>query len=722
MQGWQLFLRSGFDADPWRIEQRVSASMVEKGLTGLRVMFPQFTVLTLFVIGLISVYLIRKHFMPLEGLMEGIERVERGNFTRPVRTVGNDEFAVLAGAFNQMTERIHRQIRTFMVLSMIDRGILARESTDRLIARLLEQAVSLSGSDFATAALADRYHPEIFHAHWFGGDPGVNATSTRLRFTAQPAEQALLDARDVFRTNPSDGLFGALVSHVGPEEHTLLGFPVFLDDRFAGLLALGFQFSIPDVPELSQIIVELGERVAVALSNAAWEERLQHLAYHDALTQLPNRLLLEDRLKQSLVRAYRSGKRLAVVFLDLDRFKTVNDSLGHNAGDALLVHVAKCLQEPLRSDDTLARLAGDEFIILLPSLPADAEENLGFSAIIQRLLQAVNTPFVFQQRELRPSASLGVAVYPDDGTDAETLLKNADAAMYHAKALGRGRYRFFSEELNAVAVRRLDLEADLHRALESQELRLVYQPKLVLSSGIFAGYEALVRWEHPVRGWMNPAAFLDIAEEAGMLVDVGRWVLKEACRVTHDLVHRGLTRSRVAVNLSAQQFHDINLVDEVQRVLQRAELDPGYLELEITEGAAMQDMERAIRTVADLKRLGVGISIDDFGTGYSSLSYLKRFEVDALKIDRSFIVGLETEAKDAAIVSSTILLAHNLGLKVIAEGVENENQLAILREAGCDEIQGYYISKPVSADRLAAILGDRWENGFMQGCAAAVCH
>jgi diguanylate cyclase (GGDEF)-like protein len=431
--------------------------------------------------------------------------------------------------------------------------------------------------------------------------------------------------------------------------------------------------------------------------------QLQHAATHDVLSGLPNRMLLADRLGQAIAHAERRQKHFAVFVVDLDRFKAINDSLGHLAGDAMLKEVARRLASVLRKADTLARLGGDEFVLVLNeiSAPADVE------AVAARVLADIARPVKLSDLELHTSASIGISLFPTDGTNADTLLQHADAAMYHAKKNGRNTYQLFAPAMSAFAKERLELENGLRRALTQHEFVLHYQPKVDVHGGGVDSAEALIRWQHPTRGLTAPLDFIPLAEESGLIVPIGEWVLREACRQACAWQAAGLRPMRVAVNLSAQQFRQKNLVEVVRSALSAARLEARYLELELTESAVMHDAEQSIEVLRQLSALGVRISVDDFGTGYSSLSYLRRLPLDKLKIDRAFIRDVVTNREDAAIVRAIVALAHNLHLKVIAEGVETPDQLAFLRELGCDQYQGFHYSVPVPNNVLVEMLRER---------------
>ena len=423
------------------------------------------------------------------------------------------------------------------------------------------------------------------------------------------------------------------------------------------------------------------------------EEQIKHLAYHDALTALPNRLLFKDRLSVALSHAQREKARLAVLFLDLDRFKVINDSLGHNVGDQLLQSVADRIAACIRDSDTLARLGGDEFTLLLSSLTRSDDA----AHVAEKILAALRQPFTLEGREFFISTSIGISLYPEDGTDAETLIKNADTAMYQAKEQGRDNYQLFNAQINVRALERIALEHALRRALLNEELAMHYQPIFDLRTGRLSGAEALMRWRHPELGDIAPSLFIPTAESIGMMVSIGTWGLRTACaqgRAWHDAGFRNLG---MAVNLSVTQLQQPDLIQRVQQILDETGFPARLLELEITESSAMLNPETSIRTLYDLKKLGVRISVDDFGTGHSSLSYLKRFPIDTLKIDKSFIRDITSDSDTAAIVKAIIAMAHSLRLKVVAEGVEFSEQAAFLREHSCDQMQGYLIRSPVPA-------------------------
>ncbi len=430
------------------------------------------------------------------------------------------------------------------------------------------------------------------------------------------------------------------------------------------------------------------------------EARFEHLAHHDPLTGLPNRLLFNARVEHAVARAQRTGDRMAVLFLDLDRFKDVNDSFGHPAGDELLREVARRLTACVRSDDTVARLGGDEFTILLEDLPD--RETAG--VVAAKSMQGLSAPFVVQGFEVYVTACIGISLFPEDGRDATTLLKHADSAMYRAKEEGRSSYGFYTAELTESTVERFILENSLRRAIQQGELVLHFQPQVSLLTGRIVGLEALVRWQHPEAGLIPPGRFVPLAEDSGLIEAVGSWVLHAACEQAAAWREAGLPAVRIAVNLSSRQVGDAGLTDAVRGALEETRLEPRWLELEITESVVMRHPEQAAQTLAALKSLGLSLAIDDFGKGYSSLGYLRRFPFDTLKIDRSFLKDIPSQRGDEAIARAVIALGHGLGLQLVAEGIETAEQVAFLEDHGCDAYQGNFFSPPLTAPECARLL------------------
>jgi diguanylate cyclase (GGDEF)-like protein len=430
------------------------------------------------------------------------------------------------------------------------------------------------------------------------------------------------------------------------------------------------------------------------------QDRIHQIAFFDTLTALPNRTLLHQRLEHAIDRRHRDGHRLAVLFMDLDRFKVINDSLGHATGDVLLRHVAERLRGQVREGDTVSRMGGDEFVVLVENF----EHIEVVSNLAERLVEQASAPYVLESKDCHVTASIGISVFPVDGGDSQSLLKMADIAMYRAKELGRNNYQFYSPSMNVHTLDRLQFESDLRHALERNELVLYYQPKINVASGLITGTEALLRWRHPQRGLVAPMDFIPLAEETGLIGPIGEWVLASACARNKAWQDQGLGNLRVAVNLSARQFADPMLLSRFSGIIQASGLDPSTLELEITESMVMTHGLNAVEALESLRITGVHITIDDFGTGYSSLAYLKRFPVDSIKIDRSFIRDIPGDSGGAKITRAVIALAHSLKLQVVAEGVESEAQLAYLRTLHCDEFQGFHQCAPLPEGEMEAVL------------------
>ncbi|MDP2793709.1 MAG: EAL domain-containing protein [Sulfurisoma sp.] len=445
----------------------------------------------------------------------------------------------------------------------------------------------------------------------------------------------------------------------------------------------------------------IGNFIDISERKAA-EEHIHHLAHHDSLTGLPNRLSLRDRLDQAIAAARRDGQRLAVMFIDMDHFKAINDSLGHPIGDKLLVEVARRLKECVRDSDVVARLGGDEFVVVVTGIADDAVTTA--SSMAEKIQRLLAQPYAIFDHALHSTPSIGISVFPEDGHDVDALMKNADTAMYHAKSRGRNNFQFFTAAMNEKAAERQQLESSLHLGLQNGEFLLHFQPQVEALGGHVTGFEALARWNHPEKGLVPPVKFIPVAEETGLIEPLGDWVLNAACGQLRAFKELGWTGMTMAVNLSARQLRQPDLVERVTAVLAAFDLDGGELELEITESVAMDDPEATIGILSRLRAMGVRVAIDDFGTGYSSLAYLKRLPIDCLKLDRSFVMDIETDPNDAAICRASIALAHGLGLKVIAEGVETQAQYQFLKELGCDMIQGYYFSKPLPAEQIEAYL------------------
>jgi diguanylate cyclase (GGDEF)-like protein/PAS domain S-box-containing protein len=499
--------------------------------------------------------------------------------------------------------------------------------------------------------------------------------------------------------------------HDAAKEHGIASaaaLPMVRDGRTYGVLLFHSAERNAFDSEIVALLHRMTDNVAFALDTfeheaerRVAEDRIQYLATHDALTGLPNRVMFAQILNHAVETASRYQRKFAVLFIDLDRFKVVNDSFGHAAGDMLLKEMAQRLKSQLRGSDVVARLGGDEFVVLLE----EVETGNQATTIARKLLTSVLKPMTILGHECRVTTSIGIAMYPTDGQDEPTLMKNADVAMYFAKKEGKNNFQFYSDELKAQSLERLVLETNLRSALDKNELRLEYQAQINLKSQSICGVEALLRWDNPDLGSVPPGQFIPVAEETGLIVPIGRWVLMTACQQAVDWQRQGLPPVCMAVNLSARQFASNEILEHISEVLEETGLQPELLELEITEGMVMQDPERAVQRLSAIKQMGLRLAIDDFGTGYSSLGQIKNFPVDTLKVDRSFIRDLPAHTEDRAITEAIIAMAHTLSLTVIAEGVETSEQADYLREHACDEMQGFYFSRPIRPEDFAKLLG-----------------
>ena len=536
-----------------------------------------------------------------------------------------------------------------------------------------------------------------------------NATLWRIQPDVLKAQMSELVAQDCLRLTStclyeSDSWPAAITAVFGLSRgRTVALLPLCFDGNDIGVLCLvRVAQKAAWTPGDLDLLEAVGSQIYLAIRRSHIEYVTRNRSACDQLTQLPDRVLFNQQLNKAIALANEKDVMLGVAFLDLDRFKNINDTLGHEAGDCLLQQVAERLQSCLRTYDVVARWGGDEFTLMLPGLRSPED----ITRISKRILQRLAAPFQVQDQELFVTASLGIALAPYDGKDGQTLLRNADAAMYQAKSRGRNNFQVYFEEINANARTQLNLETDLRKAMDNDELFLCYQPQVDLATGEWIGLEALLRWQHPVLGLISPGKFIPIAEETGLIEPIGHWVLKEACAQYGRWRQRGFPALRLAVNLSAQQFQRSSLVRSVMQVLKSTNFDPRCLELEVTESAAMHDVSFAIDILKKLSLAGIQIAMDDFGTGYSSLSVLKHFPLDTLKIDRSFVMDLVDSPSDAAIASTIIALAKGLNFKVLAEGIETADQIAALSEMGCDYAQGYWFSRPLTVEMIDLLLED----------------
>jgi len=673
-------------------------------LSLFKTVFSGVIIFSMLVAVFISVYTIRRNMKPLESLMDGIDRIAHDNFKQPVPVTSHDEFGSLAISFNSMSSRISKQLSVLNALAEIDRLILTRLKIEDILTVIMTRTHKVISSDLISVALVNKDNEDCLDT--YTSDSNSQSEIVQNQFQLSQKEITTLSVSWLFQTTEKDKyqLSEYLQPLIKCGANCFLILPIIINKKLSAILSLGF-FKDPLLSDTDIASArDYTDRIAVALSNASWEETLYYQAHYDVLTGLPNRQLLDDRLQQALLQMKRENSLTAMFFIDLDQFKSVNDSFGHTVGDQLLKEIAQRIHISIREGDSVARMGGDEFIVLLPNITRDSAASSYVALIAKKLLDLIAEPMVLNGHDIRISASIGIVMSPDDGLDMETLIKNSDIAMYHAKDLGKGNYQFYSEKLNTSTLERLLLESDLIGALDREEFELYYQSKVVASTGKIVGAEALIRWNHPTKGLVPPFDFIPVVETTSLIIPLGKWIIRSACFQNKKWQDQGDGHIQVAVNVAVKQLLHPGFVENVAETLRVSKLDSRWLELEITESAAMDDMEGTIAVLHDLKALGVSLSIDDYGTGFSSLQYMKDFPVDVLKIDQSFIFNLLDNYQDRAIVQSTINLAHNFGLKVIAEGVETEKHQKYLAELGCDELQGYFFSRPVPVEKFVLLL------------------
>ncbi len=631
---------------------------------------------------------------PLSALVSTAQAVSTANdYTIRTNLSSLDEFGLLGSAFNGMLEQIQKRDQQLLQHRQQLEQTVANRTAELISANAqLRRAEEKYRSIFEDAVIG------IFQATPDGQPVSLNRALAQINGYESP-EEFMAEVHNLAKEVLVNPHRFEEVTRILAQGGVVRGveLEIYRGDRTKKWVLA----NIRAVRDPDGSIVLLEGTIEDITERKTAQEQVHYLAYYDALTGLANRTLLQDRMQKALAAAKRRGERVALLFLDLDRFKIINDSLGHSFGDLLLQQVAERLKKWARAQDTVARIGGDEFLIALTAV----KEVTDVAIAAERVMDAMTAEFVIQDRHFHVNCSIGMSIYPDHGADSETLIKNADAAMYTAKENGRNGYRFFSEDMNAQVMERMTLEHGLRAALEKKELFLMYQPQVEIATGRLIGLEALIRWKHPSLGLVAPDRFIRVAEHSGLIVPIGEWVLRTACATAKSWQEQGLPAVPVAVNVSAIQFRQEGFQEAVKRVLRDTELAAEYLELELTESVLLSNVDVTQSVLRSLQCMGVKLAIDDFGTGYSSLAYLKQFPVGKLKIDRSFVRNIPGNSDDAAIASAIIGMARSLNLRVIAEGVENEAQLLFLSTHGCDEVQGYYYSQPLMPDKVLEKLG-----------------
>ena len=693
-----IFLKAHFLSDNITVAMARPKETMQASFKNFKNIFPEALIITGLLVALLSITQIRKSLGPLEKLIKGTERIARGEFNEPVKIDSGDEFEALADSFNEMRERVNDQFRMINALADIDRQILSTLDRSYIIETVIRHLHNIVETNHVCVITIENIENGslILHVNM----DGKNSSIEKRNITIGASELTeLMDCQNYMLLDENDErVYTKALIEKG--DRSFLIFPVHAKKELSAFICISADKKMNfDENKLLQLR-EMADRVAVALSNAAWEEKLFQQAHYDLLTQLPNRLYFKNRMEQELELARRNRSNIAILFIDLDRFKNINDSLGHVAGDQVLIQMGEMLESCVRKSEVIARLGGDEFVVIMSETESEEAVSKRAIKLSHRIIQNMRKPFRLGHREIYITPSIGIALYPRDADNYSDLLKNADTAMYEAKDAGGDCYKFYNKEQNENMLELLDLENDLRHAIERNELGLLYQPIICCESGNVIGAEALLRWEHPELGVLQPDAFISLAEDTGMITIIGYWVLKTACLQNMKWRDKDVFEITMAVNISADQFQQIDLYDSIKNILEETGMLPKYLELEITESITIENFTKTIDVLDNLKKLGIVIAIDDFGTGYSSLSYLQQFPIDKVKIDRSFIKNITENEDSVSIVKAIIALAHSLKLTVIAEGVETQAQYDLLRNMNCDEAQGFYFGPAISEEEF----------------------
>ncbi|MBW8372150.1 MAG: EAL domain-containing protein [Thiobacillus sp.] len=707
---WQARLQARYAHPGIIVMVADSRQAVLKGLERFQQVFSAIVVAAIALAFLLAVNQIRRQMRPLERLTEGTRRLANGDLGVTVQDAGKDEFGSLAHAFNQMSGNLRYKFHMLHMLAELDRAILGASAMDYLVELVLghiRQAIPCDRAGLIRLGANDTGTFMVALGETGKTLAAVSCPGIRERLSPD-AEQAWLHLQ---LDTPSAHCLRPLFDE--PLKEVLL-FPSRVNGGLDSLLILAYEKLPEDLADIVAAGLSVADRLSVAASNLVWEGKLYHQAHYDALTDLPNRVLLRDRVEQALVRAERERTSVALMLLDMDNFKQINDSLGHAAGDALLIECAQRLKSHIRQSDTVARLGGDEFILLVPELAPGSEPDK-LESLARKLNEVLAMPMLIAGRQVTISVSIGIALYSDEAENFEDLLRMADAAMYEAKRRQPGGFRFYSANINEKAQARFELVQDLREAISRQEFILYYQPKFELAGRRIVGAEALARWNSPKRGLVPPGLFVPLLDEMGLTDWLSDWVLKTACAQMAAWDRLGLPPLNVSVNISPAQFQFGNLLEKVRSALDVNGLAPQRLEIEILETTAVDHSSDVRDTLAGLREMNVNIALDDFGTGYSSLVYLTQVPANILKLDRAFIINLVSDARQQAIVERIIALAKVLDFCVVAEGVEEVVQMDLLAAMHCDVIQGYLISRPVPPDDFVHLLKKHVPgNGLMQ--------
>ncbi|WP_177420018.1 EAL domain-containing protein [endosymbiont of Lamellibrachia barhami] len=702
---WKLFLPALFESDSWIVVVGYPKDYWREGIVGFLYLVIPVVILTGLLVTISTMRQVRSRLAPLETLRDATGKISTGDFDRRVRLTSGDEFEELANDFNHMAEKLGAQFNSLNALIELDKAILSSLDINLIIEIVLHRLNDTAHFSSPGFLLIERFRKNkgtLFHLH--GKESPIEETSINLNEEFIERSNKPANSMNWFEENPSL-LFSPCPQDTADNHACIV--PVLTQQRLTGFFIF-FNESCADASqEASERLLEYANHVAIAIGNAQWEEDLYHQAHYDPLTGLPNRALLYDRLDQATRLARRNNHHVAVCFLDIDLFKNINDSFGHNVGDLYLIELGKRLSSSIRQTDTIVRFAGDEFVILMPEIPPHKTVPSVLS-VVEKIQNALKADFVTSGYSITPSLSIGIAIFPKDAEDTDSLLKCADTAMYHAKENKRGEYQFYSHEMNRVMVERLIIEQELQIAIRDEQFYLTFQPQVDALNGKITGAETLIRWRHPEKGMISPEEFIPIAEDSGLINEIGDWIINKACIVTKQMIDENKSRPfRMSINISAQQFEQGEaLIQTLNNAIEQSGLDHKHIEIEVTEGILMKDFTKTIEILKNIRKAGVTVAVDDFGTGYSSLNYLRKLPIDVLKIDKSFTQEMQTHSTSAAIVSMIIQIAHLLKLRVIAEGVETKHQCNALLEEGCTHHQGYFYGKPMNLANLRKLLAE----------------
>ncbi len=698
---WNLFLEPQFDVESFLIVYFIEKNEAFYDYNYYKSVFPQTILITLLFVYLLSSIQMRRSLIPLSKLTDGVKNISDGKYDKKIEIKSHDEFAVLGHAFNDMSNQINKQFSKLSTLSKIDRLILTTSDLEYIVQVLIENIPAFIPSQNSSILIFDAESKYCGVNYYSESNISGGVDKANIILNVNEYNE-LVNTNSILKKNDSDN-----ACYLEPLKTAGASFLIICPLKIKDIL-LGAIITMVDSESYNELneedLLELADRAAVAISNAQWEKKLFHQAHYDALTKLPNRYLFKDRLEQAIERAKRNNLNVAVLFIDLDRFKSINDSLGHAVGDKLLAEVSTILLKCVRTYDSVARFGGDEYTIVISDVQPDIIEEK-VEQLADRILEMMSEAIIIDQREFFVTPSIGISIYPRDAKNFDDLLKNADAAMYKAKNLASGNYKFYETMQNKETLARMELGNDLRHAAEKSQLELYFQPNINVVEGKIDGVEALIRWNHPERGLILPDVFIPIAEETGLITSIGYWVIHKACVTNKQWQEQGYNLN-TAVNISADQFRHTGLYEKIMRIILETGVTAKNIDLEITESITIENLGKTIELLNKFKREGLGICIDDFGTGYSSMTYLQKIPINKLKIDKSFIDNITSDKDSASITGAIVALAHNLQLIVVAEGVETKEQYEYLAGIKCNEVQGYYISKPLPEDQILRFIKD----------------